>query len=854
MATEAQLNSYFQEGDKPSSAEFAQLIRQIFINLTKIEKVENYAIADMADYLSKSPELTDEIIATTATNQKRKFSVTDFITMLQGYMGRNETPLGSINTATEPKSPADIGDYYIASVNGDYSAGNFDLTGVLAGDKLKATGANFWYNEGKITVVGDLKIWVDSINGLDTNTGLKSSQAVKTLTKAKTLIQAGCTVFLARGSRWQGDAEIDFDTDSGSRLDGVGNELVAFDFTQSKYEDVSFESYSGGARPVIDLSKNIPNAEITKQVGFTNIYILTLDATGFPDDNTSTLERYYRGLFENEIRLIEVIDSSVRNSSDTPSNSPTSGNQSGCLTYVDGNAGTFYSQGNSGNTITYYFHATGSSNPITNAKKYDIFHAKSGFVNANENYENRVRIKGVHVTKPWDHSGAAIGWNMDFEDCEFSEFARHGMLLANGYSYKCLAHKTNTGFTGSYIFHSIRFFGHNEGRRIEDCVAISSNQNDYGFGCHGSGGDLLQQTSIKNTAIDCFYAMAYSDNRLALIDNFKAINCEYIANIDKSDYSQHQKTIINGLYAIVEQGFVVHEENTVEIDNYQVFGASAGNSFISYNSADKPDNSLLHFKRGIFICENDNTDNTDAKIKNTGGITNLQLIIDKESYWGVSQIATAVGTVATQNYNGKPRLFEDMSDFTSLKMNGVFGAFRNNWSGSTIKLAELTKDLINANNAGVVGADAIFSIEKEVRLIPMVSGTTTYTVVFAFPILQTASADEGSFATFTGGDAGNPTYNYLDAGTGRLAQWNGSSYSNYMPVESIIHENSNGVGVITLELPSGTENDGEDITLTVPVIRPIGTLLDMAGIASYGDFSLKPDSLAISIKAGFIEK
>jgi hypothetical protein len=125
-----------------------------------------------------------------------------------------------------------------------------------------------------------LNFYVDSVDGLDTNSGTSRVAPFKTLTKLNTLLISGSVVYLNNGSTF-------------------------YDFIDKTVDNVLISTYGTGNKPVIDCSDPILASAFSKTAGQTNVYESTIT---LPNNSKIMGNIYYNDLAVKQVTSIALVD------------------------------------------------------------------------------------------------------------------------------------------------------------------------------------------------------------------------------------------------------------------------------------------------------------------------------------------------------------------------------------------------------------------------------------------------------------------------------------------------------------------------------------------------------------------
>lgn len=281
--------------------------------------------------------------------------------------------------------------------------------------------------------------YVDSVAGLDSNDGTTPLSALQTITalEAKTL-EAGDRVGLARGSHWREELNV-----------AVNNVVI--------------EAYGTGAAPVLDASDVVSSGAWSKTGGRTNVYEATLthEATGGGDGPIVRV-------WEDGVRLSRAAD----------------------LGACDATPGTYYPSTET-SPYTLYIHATGSGDPATNGKAYEVPVRKWGLYSW---LAESIVVSGVTTQRNMHNNGSlVIGKFGTANGVTAKEGTKHNIFFREGGRGSGIAaeEEYNAGETASMLIVFDDTQAATDGR--EDIIlsgiecSVSSNPDAFCFYTHTSG-------------------------------------------------------------------------------------------------------------------------------------------------------------------------------------------------------------------------------------------------------------------------------------------------------------------------------------------------------------------------------
>lgn len=191
--------------------------------------------------------------------------------------------------------------------------------------------------------------YVDSVNGLDTNTGKGASSAFQTIAKLLTVYQAGQTAALRRGSEFRETLTVP----------GAGCTVTA---------------YGAGARPVLDCADTLSAGGWTPTVGQPNVYERSLTHDG---NGITTWPRCW----EDGVNMVRAAS----------------------VVACQATAGTYFPSSDTASPFTLYIHPTGDGDPAVNGKTYEYSARSYGLLS---NYD--VTVTGIHTKRNLSFSGSLV--------------------------------------------------------------------------------------------------------------------------------------------------------------------------------------------------------------------------------------------------------------------------------------------------------------------------------------------------------------------------------------------------------------------------------------------------------------
>lgn len=242
--------------------------------------------------------------------------------------------------------------------------------------------------------------YVNSVTGSDSNAGTSSFSPFATITKLLTVMQAGDSVGLAKGSTWR------------EELLFPGNASQAY-------------AYGVGNKPVLDASDIAVKANISKTGGQTNVYQISVTIP------TRAGEVNFFNIWEDDVNLTLVAS----------------------IAACDAAAGSYYIAAYTGSQ-TLYIHASDSSDVSANAKVY-TYSARIASVYG-RSYSGCV-LQGVRCQKQIGNGGSILlGISSTVTDCDAFWGNKHNIYVMDGSTL------TNVLAKDFYFNSSASLFVHNQ--------------------------------------------------------------------------------------------------------------------------------------------------------------------------------------------------------------------------------------------------------------------------------------------------------------------------------------------------------------------------------------------------------
>jgi hypothetical protein len=274
----------------------------------------------------------------------------------------------------------------------------------------------------------DYDWYVDSISGSDSNSGDSAFYPFATIAKLLTVLQAGESVGLAKGSHWR------------EQLDLPGNGCTV-------------EAYGSGALPILDASDLISAGSWAKTAGRTNVYEVNIT----PLWGVSN----WLNVWEDDSFLTRAAD----------------------LATCDSTPGSCFPSAATG-TITLYIHATDSSDPGASGKVYEYSHRLYGLYSYDY---SGCKITGIETRKNLSANGSLMtGRTSTIVNCLCSSGSKHNLLYRDGsFLAGVIAQNAYYGLTSHTYFVANENTPASLGLLHINCQAISDAYDSLGSGFYG---------------------------------------------------------------------------------------------------------------------------------------------------------------------------------------------------------------------------------------------------------------------------------------------------------------------------------------------------------------------------------
>ena len=367
-------------------------------------------------------------------------------------------------------------------------------------------------------------IYVDSVNGSDSASGLNAGAAFQTLAKAQSAALAsgsGATVNLARGSFWR-DA-LDLRT----------------------LDQVSVRAYGNGSLPIIAGDNAVTPASWTLASGQAHTYQCSWAAEGAPGN-------HYVTVWDNNIRMTWASS----------------------IATCDSVAGSFFFD-YSNNIL--YVHPIDGTNPAVNGHVYEaVWRLICLYLN------DDCTVSGVITRRQGNANGSCLArYRGLFDGCQFLDGTKHNALMASGEYRNCYAGgiepgPSSGGRTASYM---MEFFGANltgQTAAYTRCVFVGPGGGDttHSGEVQAMGGHSDGTAHASITCTDCAVtsmgtAFGYGGGNPITVTRLRVDNCAVGVENDGAPIS-----VTDSYFTNVRGHFVGSAGTTNVVGHRAVLGAS----------------------------------------------------------------------------------------------------------------------------------------------------------------------------------------------------------------------------------------------------------------------------------------
>jgi hypothetical protein len=338
---------------------------------------------------------------------------------------------------------------------------------------------------------------VDSVNGSDYSDGKTPARAFRTIAKLETVLGSSYDrkrIGLARGSYWR------------EQIGGLGD----------WGSNVVIKAYGSGAMPVLDGADVVPADSWAKTGALTNVY----DTSWVHEASSGSVI----SVWEDGVRLRWVASTAL----------------------CDATPGTYYVATVTTSPSAVYVHATGSGDPDTNGKTYEISSREWGLMTGE--IGSNWLIEYVHTKRTTNGNGSleAVN-NCRVNWCLAEDGWKHNLFIgADSIADGCIAWKADyPNRSNATMF--VGFTSDGSGKRVtfRRCVAI----------CDPAIGEAARAASIS---VDGFYshttgaakewdAVIYEDCAASgVVTGFAAADCDLFTNTRNYAYDVNKGFLLGG--------------------------------------------------------------------------------------------------------------------------------------------------------------------------------------------------------------------------------------------------------------------------------------------------------------------
>ncbi len=333
--------------------------------------------------------------------------------------------------------------------------------------------------------------YVDSVTGSDSNAGTSPNVPFLTIAKLMTVLQAGQSVGLARGGTWREQLSL-----------SVANVTVA--------------AYGVGADPILDCADVAANASWSKTAGRTNIYQITL-AT-----NYTASEPTFRRVWEDGTRLPLVAD----------------------LATCDTTPGSYYVATHDAASVTWYVHATGSTNVTSNGRTYEVNVRNSGLYSWSV---SGAAISGIAAKRNAANNGSIVlGASSTATDCTVTDGSKHHFYGRRGCNFtRCTASDAYYGTNTSTAFVINDDTPAGEHSTLDTCTVTMPTYSELMtafYGHHNVSGNFGTLTIKDCTVTNCFAGVSAQHFDHTVVTNLTLNEVRYALN-----YSDSANVAVSGM-------------------------------------------------------------------------------------------------------------------------------------------------------------------------------------------------------------------------------------------------------------------------------------------------------------------
>lgn len=281
--------------------------------------------------------------------------------------------------------------------------------------------------------------YVSSVNAnkSDDNDGTSSLAPFATLGKLATVLQAGQSVGLERGSTWR--------------------EKITVGTAGDVWDDNGVYAYGVGNAPKIHCDDIIAAGSWSKTGGQTNVYQATITK------DYSASEPCTYAAWVNDVQLIKA--TSLANCDSTP----------GSCFAVNYDANS---------AMTFYIHSTESSDPTSDGKTVEVAVRHSGVYGF---YATNLTVDGIEFRRNFSFGGAVkAGQEHDIKNCTFRQGSSHSLyVMPVGNVTDCTFIDCYNGTAGCTMLNYNKNIANGEDETIARCTFQMDNANIYAAPING---------------------------------------------------------------------------------------------------------------------------------------------------------------------------------------------------------------------------------------------------------------------------------------------------------------------------------------------------------------------------------
>lgn len=315
--------------------------------------------------------------------------------------------------------------------------------------------------------------FVDSVDGNDSNDGLRTNTALATISALMSKAQFGTyTNNLKCGSLWR------------EQLTLTANNTTT-------------KSYGSGVPPILDCADVVAAGQWSKTGGRTFVYQFTFtNALG----STSFIR-----VWEDSTNACLPLASSLAN--------------------CDSTAGTYYVADPTTSPQTVYVHATGDGNPASNGKVYEYSQRDYGF-DGWTTLRTGTTLTGIWTRRNLDNNGSAQLFGT-VDGCVFSDGTKHNVLLEPGSTINN-SFITNCYYPIGSSIPLVFFTGTGTGQinTASNCVIRSDITGGVGIYAHNGSSGYYARSRILDCTISNFGTGVSPEGRVLEVVGGSISNCD----------------------------------------------------------------------------------------------------------------------------------------------------------------------------------------------------------------------------------------------------------------------------------------------------------------------------------------